>query len=60
MKKNTPDSQINENDTPDNIRREFIKKFGKYAVSTPAVTFTLLSTYSSKAVGSTGGSGGGG
>lgn len=53
MKKNNPNSRINENDTPDDIRRDFLKKFGKYAVSTPAVTFTLLSPKTSKAVGST-------
>lgn len=36
------------------IRRDFLKKFGKYAVSVPVVTFTLMSTYSSKAIASGG------
>ncbi len=39
-------------DTPEHHRRKFLKKFGKYAVSTPVVTFTLMSTYSSKAIAS--------
>ncbi|CAA6823720.1 MAG: Unknown protein [uncultured Thiotrichaceae bacterium] len=49
-----------EQDTPENIRRNFLKKFGKYAVSTPVVTFTLMSSFSSKAIASGGNDAGGG
>jgi len=37
---------------PENIRRDFLKKFGKYAASVPAVAFTLMSPKSSKAASS--------
>lgn len=39
-------------ESPEKLRRDFIKKFGKYAISTPAITFTLMSSYSSKAIAS--------
>lgn len=45
---------------PENIRRDFLKKFGKYAAGVPVVTFTLMSSYSSKAIASGGSDGGGG
>lgn len=38
--------------TPQDLRRDFLKRFGKYAASTPAVVFTLMSPSTSKAVGS--------
>jgi len=41
-------------DTPEQLRRKFLKKFGKYAVTTPTVTFTLMSSMSSKAIASGG------
>lgn len=62
--KNSPDKEQNENlptdASPEEIRRSFLKKFGKYAVSTPAVTFTLMSAMSSKAIASGGNNDGGG
>lgn len=45
---------------PDEIRRDFLKRFGKYATTAPAVTFALMAPSSSKAIGSGGGEGGGG
>lgn len=47
-------------ESPENIRRDFLKKFGKYAATTPVVTFTLMSSFSSKAIASGGDDGGGG
>ena len=40
-------------------RRQFIKKFGKLAGVTPIAVTTLMSTYSSKAIASTGNDDGG-
>lgn len=40
---------------PENIRRDFLKKFGKYAATVPVVTFTLMSPNSAKAITSCGG-----
>ena len=47
-------------ETPDALRRQFLLKFGKYAASAPAVTFTLMSAASSKAIASGATEGGGG
>ncbi len=44
-----------EEGSPEQLRRRFLKKFGKYAVSTPVVTFTLMSAFTSKAIASHGG-----
>ena len=41
-------------DTPQKNRRDFISKFGKLAAVTPIAVTTLMSTYSSKAIASTG------
>ena len=38
--------------SPAALRRDFLKRFGRYAVSTPAVVFTLMSVTTSKAVAS--------
>lgn len=48
-------------DGPDEERREFLKKCGKFAaVTPPAVTFLLSTSMSSKAIAASAGSGGGG
>jgi formiminotetrahydrofolate cyclodeaminase len=59
MKKteNNPKPQTDDKNEETKIRRDFLKKFGKYAVSVPVVTFTLMSTYSSKAIASGGSDG---
>ena len=44
--------------SPEQLRRDFLKKFGKYAVAVPAVTFILMSPSASADIGSGGGSGG--
>ena len=31
------------------IRRDFLKKFGKYAAATPVITYTLMSSKTSQA-----------
>lgn len=41
-------------DIHQNNRRQFITKFGKLAAVTPIAVTTLMSTYSSKAMASTG------
>jgi len=52
-KKSVTETRIVED--PENIRRNFLKKFGKYAATVPAVTFTLMSPLSAGDIGSTGG-----
>lgn len=49
-----PHDNTDPQDSPEQLRRSFLKKFGKYAVSTPAVTFTLMSSMTSKAIASGG------
>lgn len=55
-----PSKDILEDGSPEEIRRHFLKRFGKYAVSAPVVTFTLMSAMSSKAIASGGNEEGGG
>jgi formiminotetrahydrofolate cyclodeaminase len=52
MKKteNNPKPQTDDKNEETKIRRDFLKKFGKYAVSVPVVTFTLMSANTSKAI----------
>ena len=45
----TPESN---NESPEMVRRDFLKKFGKYAAATPVITYTLMSSKTSKANGS--------
>lgn len=52
LKHNNVEAQESNSTEPEQLRRDFLKKFGKYAATTPAVAFTLMSTYSSKAVAS--------
>lgn len=56
MKAKETDNKIKE-EKPENIRRNFLKKFGKYAATVPVITFTLMSPIASSAIGSGGGSG---
>lgn len=37
---------------PEALRRDFLKRFGGYAATTPLLAFTLFSSQSSKAAGS--------
>lgn len=50
---------IDREQDPQQLRRDFLKRFGGYAVTVPLVTFTLMSSYSSKAVASGGSDEGG-
>ncbi len=53
MKKDkSPASKTKSCESPEELRRGFLKKFGKYAVTTPLVTFTLMSAFTSKAIAS--------
>ena len=45
----TPESN---DESPEMVRRQFLKKFGKYAVATPVVTYTLMSSATARPVGS--------
>lgn len=45
--------------SPEELRRDFLKRFGGYAASAPVVTFTVFSSLSSKAIASTGSDEGG-
>lgn len=54
----TVDSPINTAQSPEALRRDFLKRFGSYASTAPLVTFTVFSAFSSKAIAS-GGVGGG-
>lgn len=40
---------------PDELKRDFLRRFGKYAATTPAAVFVLMSTHSSRAVGASDG-----
>ena len=46
---------INTHQSPEAMRRDFLKRFGGYAATAPIVTFTVFSTLSSKAIASGGG-----
>ena len=48
MKDNETEEGVEINDqSPELIRRDFLKKFGKYAATTPIVAFTLMSSQTS-------------
>lgn len=51
--KNAPKKDA-QDESPDMIRREFIKRFGVYAAGTGVGLFILMSPRTSKAVGSDG------
>lgn len=50
----TIEDSINLDQPPEAVRRDFLKRFGGLAAATPVVTFTLMSSYSSKAIASGG------
>jgi hypothetical protein len=52
MNENQTEKTESTDESPEMIRRDFLKKFGKYAVATPVVTYTLMSSKTSKANGS--------
>lgn len=53
-------NDLDNSQSPERIRRDFLKRFGKYATTAPIVTFTLMSSSSSKAITSGGGDDSGG
>ena len=46
--------ELSADQSPEALRRGFLKRFGRYAAVTPVVTFTLMSSMSSKAIASGG------
>ena len=51
---------INTQQSPEAMRRDFLKRFGGYAATAPLVTFTIFSSRTAKAISSSGGEDGGG
>lgn len=43
---------IDPNQSPEELRRAFLKRFGKFAATAPVVTYTLISAKTSKAISS--------
>ena len=52
--KENPDQSEPEEPTPDQLRREFLKRFGCYATGTAAGLYVLMSAKTSQANGSDG------